>query len=155
MWLFCFQCWRIWRKACCWCPLHHSTPYYMWIVNFWLNKPIRINWYWRKHSSLKKIYPATIWFTQLVKIYIFSSKSEYFLKCLYSNFQTTLKPLRMLNNIHEIILTFTPCFRGSFYISLKITKCCSKWRMNYLFEIYGKNDVGTRAFSKMYCACCL
>lgn len=25
--------------------------------------------------------------------------------------------------------------------------------MNYLFEIYGKNDVGTRAFSKMYCAC--
>lgn len=92
MWLFCFQCWRIWRKACCcWCPLHHPTPYYMWIVNFWLTKPIRINWYWRKHCSLKEIYPATIWFTQLVKIHIFSSKSEYFLKCLYSNFQTTLK----------------------------------------------------------------
>lgn len=68
-----------------------TTPYYMWIVNFWLNKPIRINWYWRKHSSVKEIYPATIWFTQLVKIYIFSSKSEYFLKCLYSYFQTTLK----------------------------------------------------------------
>lgn len=61
----------------------------LWTFGFF--KPIRINWYWRKHSSLKEIYPATIWFTQLVKIYIFSSKSEYFLKCLYSNFQTTLK----------------------------------------------------------------